>query len=379
MTRRFLGSILCLALLAPACGDGRATEAKSGAAIRWLDVDGRTNRFNSSFHAYFPDRVTVRPGDSVVFRSISTGEPHTVTMGTLVDRALARNTKAPRPRLPKWTLGSSSTLPPNVGRPCYLSKGAPPKKASESCGNTEQPRFNGRQTYYSSGFLPGDTEYRVDLSPNIRPGTYRFFCSFHGSPMSGAMKVVGKDADIPSQGDVDAAAKEKLSTFVNETLDDHAKAYERYEDARAGRFPWPALASFEAQKGLVKVLEFVPFTLKAKEDEPVRWSILGAHTIAFDAPENAQPPAIRILSTGETELKADAVNESRSTDPPVGAPKRRVVVKAPAYDDGFLSSGMLYSPRRGLIEFVISFSEPGSYRYQCLLHPRMTGLVIVSV
>lgn len=82
---------------------------------------------------------------------------------------------------------------------------------------------------------------------------------------------------------------------------------------------------------------------------------------------------------GETELKADVVNESRSPEPPVGAPAEPVVLEAPRYEDGFLSSGMLYSPKRGLITFVVRFSEPGSYRYQCLLHPRMSGLVIVSV
>ena len=379
MRGRVFRTTLCLALLAVGCGDGRATESSSGGAIRWIDVDGRTNRFNSSFLAYFPDRVTVRPGDVVAFRSVGTGEPHSVTMGTLVDRLLSPKAKGPRPQLPKWTLGSSHRLPPNVGRPCYLAKGAPPKEESESCDVTEQPRFNGRQTYYSSGFLPADTEFRVDISPRIKPATYRFFCNFHGSRMSGAIKVVDEDDDIPSQGDVDAEAKKKLSAFVDETLDDHGKTYEPYEDARAGRFPWPALASFEAGEGLVKVLEFVPFTLKAKEGERVRWSLLGAHTIAFGAPENARPPAIRVLSTGETELKSDAVNESRSREPPVGAPKEKVVVAAPPYNEGFMSSGLLFSPRQGRIEFAVTFSEPGSYRYQCLLHPRMSGLVIVSV
>jgi plastocyanin len=379
VTRRLFGSALCIALLAAACGDGRATESDSGAAIRWIDVDAKTNRFNASFLSFFPDRVTVRPGDTVIFRSIATGEPHSVTMGTLVDRALAPKAKGSRPSLPKWTLGTTSRLPPNVGRPCYLEKGAPPKEPTESCEVTEHQRFNGRQTYYSSGFLPEDTQFRVDISPRITPATYRFFCNFHGSRMSGAIKVVEKDADIPSQGDVDAEAKQKLRPFVDETLDVHAKTYEPYEDARAGRFPWPALASFDTNEGLVKVLEFVPFTLKAKEGERVRWNLLGAHTIAFDAPENARPPAIRVLSTGETELKADAVNESRSREPPVGAPRKRVVVRAPPYDEGFMSSGMLYSPKRGRIEFAMTFSEPGSYRYQCLLHPRMTGLVIVSV
>jgi plastocyanin len=374
---RLLGVLACLALLACACGSSRATEAPDGSAVRWIDVDGRTNRFNSSFLAYFPERVMVRPGDSVIFRSVWTGEPHTVTMGTIVDRQFAGR---PGPRPPKWTMGESQFLPPVVGRPCYLTKGAPPKDEGSSCPVVSKPpAFDGTQTYYSSGFLPEDARFRVNLAKDIEPGTYTFFCSFHGSKMSGEMTVVDAGTKIPSQDEVDAAAKRKLSDFVDGTLDLHRRTYEPFDDARSGRFPWPALASFESHGGVVKVLEFVPFTLKAKVDERVSWSILGAHTIAFDAPENAQPPAVRILSTGETEIKADATNESRSREPPVGAPKRPVVIESGPYDDGFLSSGMLYSPRRSLITYALRFGEPGTYRYQCLLHPRMTGLVIVSV
>ena len=377
--KRRLALLACIALLAPACGESRATEAPDGAAIRWIDVDGRTNRFNSSFLTYFPDEVTVRPGDSVVFRSVWTGEPHTVTMGTIVDRALT-GTGKPGPRPPKWTMGATHVLPPSVGRPCYLTKGAPPKGELASCPVVDRrPPFDGTQTYYSSGFLRENAHYRVDLAEDIAPGTYRFFCSFHGSKMSGAITVVEKESGIPPQSDVDAEAKDKLRALVDSTLPIHNRTYEPFDGARAGRFPWPALASFETNGGTVKVLEFVPFTLKAREGERVRWSILGAHTIAFDAPENAQPPAVRILSTGETEIKADAVNESRSREPPVGAPRRRTVVEAGPYDEGFLSSGILYSPRRGLIEYAVRFTEPGTYRYQCLLHPRMTGLVIVSI
>lgn len=370
--------LMCVGIVAAACGQSRATETANGAAIRWVDVDGRTNRFNGSFLSYFPSDVSVRPGDVVVFRSIWNGEPHTVTMGALVDRAFTG--PATLRSVPQWTLGTSGFLPANVGRPCYLNTGPPPADPRKSCAIVERrPTFNGRQSFYSSGFLPAGTRFRVELARDIEPGTYRFFCAFQGPRMSGSIRVVAPGADIPSQGDIDDAAKKRLGAFVDGTLPTHARMYKPFDRARAGRFPWPALASLETQRGTVKVLEFVPFTLKAKVGERVRWSILGAHTIAFDAPENAKPPAIRILNTGETELKADAFNESRSPEPPSGAPRRPVVLEVDDYKEGFLSSGMLYSPRRGLITYVVRFSDPGSYRYECLVHPRMTGLVIVSV
>jgi plastocyanin len=366
-----------LAFVAAACGDSRPTETSDGAAIRWVDVDGRTNRFNASFLSYFPSEITLHPGDQVNFRSVWSGEPHTVTLGTLVEKYLSSKAKK-KPNLPTWTMGESHTLPANAARPCYLAKGAPPKETTQACDVVEQPEFNGKQTYYSSGFLPEDRVFRMKLANDIKPGKYSFFCSFHPDKMRGALTVAADGVDIPTQDDVDTEATEKLRAFIDGTLPVHGDTYEPFDRARAGRFPWPALASFETFDGAVKVLEFVPFTLKAKEDERVRWRIQGAHTIAFDAPDNAKPPAVRILNTGETEIKADAINENRSPEAPVGAPKRPVTIEA-SYEDGFLASGILYSPVPGSITYVVRFTDPGSYRYQCLLHPAMSGLVIVSV
>lgn len=377
MTRRVAG-LVCLVLVAAACGTGQVTETADGAAVRHIEIDARTNRFTGAFLSYFPNAVTVRPGDEVVFHSIYNGEPHTVTMGRLVDQALAGPPEN-RPKLPTWRLGQSDFLPANIGRPCYLDEGGPPESPEGSCQPVEEvPAFNGRQSYYNSGFLPDDATFRVRLAEDTPSGTYRFSCAFHPE-MTGRIEVAEPGAEIPTQGEVDAAANDMLTEFVDQTLPIHSQTYEPFEDARAGELPWPAAASFETFDGRVKVLEFVPFTLKAKVDERVSWTLLGAHTISFDAPENAKPPAIQILTTGETELKAEAINENRSPDPPRGAPKEPVVIEGGAYDDGFQSSGMLFSPKRGLITYAMTFTEPGSYRYECLLHPGMTGLIIVSV
>lgn len=371
--------VLCVALAATACGDSRTTETESGAAIRWIDIDAKTNRFNVSFLAYFPEKVTVRPGDAVRFRSVWNGEPHMVTMGTLVNALFAQPPPPEPPPIPRWSLGESHILPANVGRPCYLDEGPPPSDPGQACPTVEQPPFNGRQSYYSSGFLPESARFTVELAEDIAPGSYRFFCNFHGPRMSGEISVVERGAEIPPQSELDDAANEKLRAFVDGTLPEHARRYEPFERARSGSFPWPSLASFETHEGIVKVLEFVPFTLKAKVDERVSWRLNGTHTIAFDAPQNAKPPATRILTTGETELKQETVNENRSPEPPLGAPPEPIVLEAPPYADGFLSSGILHSPQEGLVTYAVRFTEPGSYRYECLIHPRMSGLITVSV
>src|SRR3982750_3865182 len=67
-----------------ACGSSKS----SGAATRTGQVDNTTDKFNAAFLQYFPKEVTVHPGDTVDFHENWTGEPHTVTMGTLVETGL---------------------------------------------------------------------------------------------------------------------------------------------------------------------------------------------------------------------------------------------------------------------------------------------------
>src|SRR3954468_10273505 len=68
-----------------ACG---SSSKSSGAQSRTVQIDGTADKFNAAFLQYFPKRVTVHPGDTVDFHENWTGEPHTVTMGTLIDAAL---------------------------------------------------------------------------------------------------------------------------------------------------------------------------------------------------------------------------------------------------------------------------------------------------
>ena len=82
-------AILCVvvavfSLGVAACGGSSGSSAQT----RTVQVDNTTGKYNGSFLAYFPNDVTVHPGDTVDFHENWTGEPHTVTMGTLVDAGL---------------------------------------------------------------------------------------------------------------------------------------------------------------------------------------------------------------------------------------------------------------------------------------------------
>ncbi len=91
---KLLGPLVALALLAAACSSAASTPTPAPQTFR-VQVDAKTPKFGATFSAYFPNELTARPGDTVQFKLVDTGEPHTVTFGTLVDQGLAAAAKAP--------------------------------------------------------------------------------------------------------------------------------------------------------------------------------------------------------------------------------------------------------------------------------------------
>lgn len=55
-----------------------------------VQIDSSPADTQLALSAFFPSEVTVHPGDTIDFKSNFTGEPHTVTFGTLVDAGLKK-------------------------------------------------------------------------------------------------------------------------------------------------------------------------------------------------------------------------------------------------------------------------------------------------
>src|ERR1700746_152046 len=101
MWKRLAAIMAVLAVLGTACSSNDnknksasktpPTQAQSGAIAQTyaVSVDNKTDQFNGAFLAYFPNALTVHPGDTVDFGETFSGEPHSVTFGTLVDSGLA--------------------------------------------------------------------------------------------------------------------------------------------------------------------------------------------------------------------------------------------------------------------------------------------------
>ena len=64
----------------------------------------------------------------------------------------------------------------------------------------------------------------------------------------------------------------------------------------------------------VAVDEFVPRTIRTTVGAPVKWTIVGAHTISFDVPENV--PVFTVGGSGLVQRNPRA-DEPRGGSPPI--------------------------------------------------------------
>src|SRR4029079_6577786 len=95
-----------------------------------------------------------------------------------------------------------------------------------------QPDFNGTQSYYNSGGLDANQQFKVHLTRSIAPGTYRFICLLHREGMAGKITVVPSGTSVPSAA-ADAA------TGAKELAKQEAPLPATVADQRQGKAPVP--------------------------------------------------------------------------------------------------------------------------------------------
>jgi len=404
------GVLLFAAATAFGCGGGSGS-------TRQVLVDYNNPDFANIVLSYFPDAVTVHPGDTVHFKQAWNGEPHSVTMGTLVDKGLA----IVNPLIAKYPDKSSApqealdqadavfkTLPFMFGdtpddvnqaaaQPCYLDSGtiADPKKP---CPKRAQPLFTGKQAYYSSGFIPyagnNGNSFDVKLAPDIKPGSYRFYCNFHGPEMQGQIIVKPKGAAIPSQSKVDEAALSQARSKtgkLKKSLDKATAGYSLEKAIGVAGFPISDnqkaklkdayLAGFGTQDNNPALAnEFLPRTIHAKVGEKVTWVFVGAHTVSFDVPRYFPILAINKDGTVRTDKRANSGNGPKFPDNyPDNAGDVFIVDGGSWNGTGFHNSGIsLDTPENAAAAYSLTFTKVGTYQYACLIHPKMVGTVVVK-
>jgi plastocyanin len=364
-----------------------------------VDIDGAADTFNAVFMAFFPDSLAVHPGDAVTFRLRAfSGQPHTVTMGTLVDAAAkrleevgpqaslaAQENSAEMLRLPDVfpheITGGPQDASQSSGQACYLDAGIPPLSLTGSapaCPTRAQPAFDGSQSFYNSGVLmrEGDT-FTVPVSRNTKPGAYSVMCMMHRSAGLGRITVVPAPQPVPSPHNVVVEAARQRAGLV-EALGPAADA------ARNANGDHVAAGTVAPYIYSALVAEFGPRTVSVPVGGTVTWDVNVFHTITFGAGDDdvgalvkTADGTIHLHEIANIPAGFDVPNAAFAYPPPDDG--RPIVVDGGRWDgSGFRSTGLLVSFAPVPVTVKQTFTKEGSYTYRCLFHPAMQGEVHVG-
>ena len=383
-----VGLILALPLVAMALASCSSTSHQTLA----VQIDAATtSTFNLEAIAYFPDKLTAHPGDTLQFHSNFRGEPHTVTFGAMINRGLAALDKLtpqqqqllrePPPEakdIPQFfPLGDPATTEPgqSAAQPCFLDSGVPPP--TKACPKRAQPDFTGTQAFYSSGWVGADQTYSMKLASDLKPGTYQWICLVHGPEMRGKLTVVAKGQKADKPAAVTSAGQKKLDGFIAKLKPVAAKAG---TDAKPGEVSAgigiPNDRLFPAGG-----MTFAPKVVSIPVGGTVTWN-LSFHTVSFNAPEDARPAFVK-AANGTVSFNRKAIEPANSPKPPEPAqgspngPPPPVTFDGGTWDGtGFHSSGSANA--LGDFFYKLTFTKAGTYKYECLIHPDMLGTVKVG-
>jgi plastocyanin len=199
--------------------------------------------------------------------------------------------------------------------------------------------------------------------------------------MSGSITVVPNSASIPSQSDVDSAGKAQLNDLVTKVTPAIQSAASGHPQLPPGITVAPNLAGFASEAAQnITINQFFPPAIHTTVGKTVSWTVVGVHTISFGEPS---PPPFALTQAPDGTWH---VNQSVATPvpapsgpPPTNSGNAPVTVDGGTYGgSGVHSSGLQASFPPALVTYNLKFTKAGTYNYVCLVHPGMTGQVVVS-
>lgn len=332
---------------------------------------------------FFPSSLSVHPGDVVTFVEQSSGEVHTVTLGTLIDQsapALGPGGVLPSPSRgapPPTGAAAVATQIPNIfpagfpasradavasaAEPCFLNTGVPPPTGP--CPQVGQPAFTGSQAFYNSGWLPPGSSFTVTVSATTPPGTYQFRDLAHPA-MTGRLQVVPAAELVPPPSQVAATGAAQLQAAALAQAPAAAEAATVTSTVVAGITEVGVTGTF--------VAAFGPPTLTVTAGQSVGWNVYGDQALAIGPPPGAAGLLTR-AANGTVHFNTTLINHAGGFAGPAGAPPRPETVNGGTYTNtGFHNSGLLVSVPPNLITYTLRFADPGTYTVQSLTYPSMT-------
>jgi plastocyanin len=127
------------------------------------------------------------------------------------------------------------------------------------------------------------------------------------------------------------------------------------------------------------ITAFAPRDVTVVVGHPIAWTVIGTHSLAFNAPQDAlglrqEGPAGAVHISAKASLPAGG----KGAGPAVPEPPS-VIDGGRWNGSGFRSSGLIFGPPPPhTTSFRLTFTKPGRYTLVCLVHPDMTGSVTVK-
>lgn len=370
--------------------------ADAGSRAIGAAVGERDARYSSVMTSFFPSLIPLHPGDAVNFEVRDSGEPHTVAMGRLVDAAITALDTLPTtadlrafeglPQMralptvfPSGVEGDTPRVNRSAAERCFLARGAPAVSATggaRACPERDQPDFDGTQAFYSAGHLEEGEPFRVKLADDIRPGIYGFMCLVHRAAMTGAIEVRAPSVDRPPVADVRREATEEEDDVASSLSAVARRVLTRTEEGvLAGTGPAGRARGF--------LSSFIPDRTGIDAGDTVTWELFGTHSISFE-PERRAREGILLEDDEGVRINVDAWRPVGSPAQPQAAlayPPTLAEVRVDGGSwggEGSFSSGILRATPPAKVLYTLRFTEPGTYRYLCVVHQPMRGTVEVS-
>ena len=349
---------------------------------------------------FFPKVLRVHPGDTVIWRNVSLSAHYTVTFGT--DREAIPSLY--RVRYPAKLSTARVVLNNAVLWPCIDSSALVNPQLSECKYRPDGPGSRSVRTwngegYANSGIIPryfhnplneaNPQQFALHLSPKIENGTYRYFAEIERH-MDGEVEVEPTSVSIPSPSQVANEAPAAMTRAVQGVLASCKQELARLEHEGHYRF----VAGCGNEEGSYN--DFFPDRVvipKGASIEVVNNSAAVGeyHSVTFapvyafiGAPFGAIPYFVPICGRKEVQLPLTSVRcpdgklVSAELNPAASfaTAKSGGTYRAGAYN----SSGLFPAPYPATPgkTYSLKFDSPGTYFFGCVLHPGMSGEVVVT-
>ena len=312
----------------------------------------------ASPNAFFPRAVTVHRNDVVQFEFRGF---HTVTFPVRGQGAPPLVLAAPNTPVHDVRDAAGNPFWFN-GQPSVLLN---PVAANKSLRKT----WNGRRVLGSG--IPTGRKPKPYVLRFRRTGVFIYYCSVHPG-MRGTVRVVGASRRVGSPAAAEVRGDRQADRYLAGARRTAAAAPPSGNTVQAGRTT-PSLA----------VYRFFPATRTVPAGTPVTFTMAGefrseVHTITFGpakARSNLEKNFVEPIPGAPASVLGLNPKAVYSSDPPPSLPS----YDGANHGDGFLNSGLIdndpSSPFPNSV--TITFSKPGTYHYECVIHEHMDGTIKV--